>query len=89
MFKSVREQSRNSESSILVVGTTGEPKNFEDVSTLFRSIDEAIREEIIEVYAPVVYADQREKRSREADYQTEIKKILAAIGAAPQEEERR
>lgn len=58
------------------------------MSTLFRSIDEATREGIIEVYAPVVYADQREKRSREAEYQTEIKKILAAIGAAPQAEER-
>ena len=86
MFKSVREQSRNSESSILVT-TSSEPRSFEEVSTLFRSIDEAIREAIIEVYAPVEYSDEREKRHRQAEYQTEIHKILASIAPPPPKEE--
>ena len=35
MFKSVREQSRNSESSILVVGTTGEPRTLKTCPPFF------------------------------------------------------
>jgi len=84
MFKSVREQSRNSESSILVTTAT-EPRSFEDLSTLFRSIDEAIREVVIEVYAPVTYPDEREKRRRQAEHQTKIHKILASIAPPPPE----
>lgn len=86
MFKSVREQSRNSESSILVTTAT-EPRSFEDMSALFRSIDEAISEAVIEIYAPVTYSDEREKKRRQAEYQRDIHNILASIAPQPPKED--
>jgi len=51
-IKSVKEMSRNDEASILVY-MPSMPREFEDESTLFRSINEGLNEEFVEVYAPV------------------------------------
>lgn len=74
-IKSVREQARNSEASIGVLTPEG-PVNFESESVLFRSIDEAVKEKYIEVYAPVTYKHEKEKRLRQKEYKQEIRKIL-------------
>ena len=85
VFDSVREQSRNSESSILVV-TEGRRRKFEEGSQLFRSIDEASKETIIEVYAPVTYPGARDKAERQREYQSKIRQALERIGGEVLEE---
>lgn len=62
-LKSVREQSRNNEGSILVYAHGAEhPGNFEEVSTVFNSINEELSEIYLDVYAPVCYDGDREKK---------------------------
>jgi hypothetical protein len=64
-IKSVREQSKNDAGSIIILNDGGgAPTYFEDESTLFRSIDERENDEFIEVYAPVKYIDDADKRKR-------------------------
>ncbi len=60
-IESVRAQSRNSERSILI-RRTQDRRLFEEESTLFKSIDEGLKEEWLECYAPVTYRDDHEKR---------------------------
>lgn len=74
-IKSVRERTRDSEASILVV-SEGEKKAFEDVSTLFRSIDGAMQDKFVEVYAPVTYADDQDKRKKRAEFSENINGII-------------
>lgn len=68
-IQSVREQSRNSEGMVYIVRDDGTPVPFEEESTLFRSIDEAQKDEYLDIYAPVEFGDAREKgrRLRELD----------------------
>jgi HD superfamily phosphohydrolase len=64
-IKSVREQSRNDEGSILVLKGT-RTRKFEDESTLFRSIDESQNDQFVDVYAPLPIRDP-DKRSDAQD----------------------
>ena len=73
-FKSVKEQSRNDESSILINRPT--PVFFEDASTLFQSIDEKLSETLVEVYAPVHYSTPTERRNLRNRLRTQITSIL-------------
>ncbi|MBX3328938.1 MAG: HD domain-containing protein [Nitrospira sp.] len=76
-IKSVREQARNSEASIIVMGPDVEkPAIFEAKSALFRSIDEAVQEKYIEVYAPIKYIDDKQKKKLKSQYHGEIRSIL-------------
>lgn len=59
---SVRTQSKNSERSILIAND-GSPRVFEDESTLFRSIDQELKDEVVEVYAPLSYRDDDQKKT--------------------------
>jgi HD superfamily phosphohydrolase len=86
-IKSVREQSRNSEASI-VVDTSDGLKDFEQTSTLFRSIDEAIKEKYLEVYAPIVYRDEKQKRQLQKRYKQQIREILGSVGTETRDERR-
>lgn len=45
----------------MVVGRE-EPRQFEEESTLFKSINEELQEEWVECYAPVSYRDDVEKQ---------------------------
>jgi len=60
--KSVREQSRNDEASILIAKQNSNPVPFEDESVLFKSIDERLSETLVEVYAPVRYDTPAERK---------------------------
>lgn len=73
-FKSVKEQSRNDESSILINGP--QPVFFEEASTLFQSIDEKLSETLVEVYAPVHYATPTDRRNLRNSLSSPIKTIL-------------
>jgi HD superfamily phosphohydrolase len=59
---SVRTQSRNSERAIRV-RQHGGLVAFEEVSTLFKSIDQRLREEQLEAFAPVLFPDDKAKRA--------------------------
>lgn len=74
-IKSAREESRNNEGSIIIV-TDGMPKKFEDESTLFRSIDEKESIQFFDVYAPVRFIDEVDKRKKMAAFSQEIQEIL-------------
>lgn len=78
-IKSVREQSRNDEGSIIILTNDGTPRMFEEESTLFRSIDERENDQFLEVYAPVIYIDETDKRKKRALLQKEILDILISF----------
>lgn len=89
-IQSVREQSRNSEGSIMVIPEDGKPMAFEEESTLFRSIDEAQKDEFLDFYAPVSFNDDKEKRRMNREYATNLHEIVESVIRAqvgPKEEE--
>lgn len=64
-IKSVREQSKNDEGSIIIM-KDDEPKKFENESALFNLIDEKQKEQYLEVYAPVdIREDEKKKKIKE------------------------
>jgi len=77
-IKSVRVQSRDDEGSILVI-SDGQPSVFENESTLFRSINESENDEVVEVYAPVVFEDAVRKEKIKDKYRMEIREIIEKI----------
>jgi hypothetical protein len=74
-IKSVREESRNNEGSIIIL-KDGQPGRLEDESTLFRSIDERQNDQYLEVYAPVTFKDDLDKRRKKAEMSEKILDIL-------------
>jgi uncharacterized protein len=60
------------------------PTPFHEASTLFSSVDEAINEQRIEVYAPAVY-DERNKKKQQRDFHNQILEMIIRI-ANPQTE---
>ncbi|WP_131821630.1 hypothetical protein [Desulfofundulus australicus] len=77
-IRSVREQSQNSVGPIMVV-KPGMKVTFEEESTLFRSINEAEKDEFIEVYAPVEFRDEKDKRIKLREYAEVISAIICDI----------
>lgn len=75
-IKSVREISRDSEGGIIIIDRIGNKKTFEEESTVFSSIDESMKDRYFEVYAPLDYTDQKNKKSKIASIEQEILKIL-------------
>jgi HD superfamily phosphohydrolase len=76
-LKSVKEESRNDEASILV--NRKPPVPFEDASTLFLSIDEKLSEAFVEVYAPVGYQTPAERRNVRSKLSGPITKIFEGL----------
>jgi uncharacterized protein len=64
--KLVKQKSAGeTEASILVKRVDGEPREFRYMSTLFRSIDLAIQDQWLEIYAPQEWSASDKKRKRE------------------------
>jgi len=74
-IQSVREQSRNSEAPILVMTSEG-PKEFEELSPLFVSIDAAAKVKYLEVYAPDAYEDDSEKARLRKKYSVDLRELI-------------
>ncbi len=74
-IKSVREQSRNDEESILIKDRTC-PMPFEERSVLFRSIDESLNEQHVEVYAPLDCDTDAERRRLLSVIMDEIEGVI-------------
>jgi HD superfamily phosphohydrolase len=75
-FRSVKEQSRDSEGSIMILAGEKNPRKFEDVSTLFRSINEKENDQFIEVYAPLMYDGEVERRKKRDKCDSDITNII-------------
>ena len=60
-IKSVRESSRNDDAGMMVAGP-GNPKPFEEESTLFGSMDEKMNEAYCELYVPVEWESPTERK---------------------------
>ena len=69
------------ESEIMVLGPS--PARFREESVLFSSVDEAIKEQRIEVYAPAVYDDRDNRKKRERDFHEQIFQMIIKL-ANPQ-----
>jgi len=61
-IKSVKEMSRNDEAGILVASQP-DPVFFEEKSSLFASINEGLKEEFVEVYAPICWDTRRDRET--------------------------
>lgn len=84
MTKSVKEMARDSESGIWVFDDDKQAKNsFEQQSTVFKAIDEQLKDIIVEVYSPAEYTDSRDKRKKEAAYGEAIADLLKSYGSQP------
>jgi HD superfamily phosphohydrolase len=75
-IKSVRTMSRDSEGIVAVEKKDGKISNFEQESTVFQSINESLKDVCFEIYAPVFYKDQRDKKEKSKNYEKEIGAIL-------------
>lgn len=60
------------EASILIFREDVSPTQFRDESTLFRSIDAAIQEVYLDIYAPVAWADHDERKRKQDMFKREI-----------------
>lgn len=69
------------ESEIMVL-LPQQPTPFHEASTLFSSVDEAINEQRIEVYAPAAY-DERNKKKQQRDFHNQIFEMIIKV-ANPQ-----
>lgn len=77
-IKSARETSRNDEAGISVDKSPA-PVKFLEASTLFKSIDESMKDDFVEVYAPVEWKDETEKKTVRRDCQNSLQKILSNV----------
>ncbi len=78
-IKSVRIQSRDDEGSIILLSDKQQPKSFENESTLFRSIDEEQNDYFIDVYAPIYFSNDYEKRKKIETCESLIHEFLNKI----------
>lgn len=83
-IRSVRVSSRNDGAGMMVArGST--PRPFEQESALFASIDEGYNEGYVEVYAPIVWESETEKRRIRRELDNPIRDILGAVRQAQAE----
>ena len=73
--------SRNSEGEIIIIDRSGNKRSFEEESTVFSSIDESMKDMYFEVYAPLEYADQKDKNEKLKKLKKGISKILREMEA--------
>lgn len=77
-IRSVKVSSRNDEAGIMVFRDQN-PQPFEQVSALFRSINEGYTEGYVEVYAPVDWFTETEKKKVRRDLERPIRACIEAM----------
>lgn len=80
-IKSVKEMPQDSEGEIIIVDRIGKKKRFEDESNVFRSIDASMKDINFEVYAPLEYVDQRDKKNKLSKLKEQITGLLKKMEA--------
>ncbi len=73
--KSARESSRNDEQSVLV-NVRPAPQPFTDVSTLFRSINEANADNFVVIFAPIEWPASRNKDELRSTWKEPIRQFI-------------
>ncbi len=76
------DSAARTESEIPVIHRT-KTTLFHDESTLFKSVDQKIREQRFQIYAPAKYQDDKDKKKKIREFETEILKLIASL-ASPQ-----
>ena len=76
------EPATRTESEIPVIYPT-KATLFHDESTLFKSVDQKIREQRFQIYAPVAYKDEKDKKKRLREFKAEILSMIGDL-ANPQ-----
>lgn len=61
----------------------GKPTLFRDESTIFNTVNQSIQEQMFQVYAPISYEDDRDKRRKLSEFSTEIKEMINKLAATP------
>lgn len=61
----------------------GRPRLFREESTLFSAVNQAIQEERFQVYAPVEYTDERDKKRQAREFYAEILDMISIIANPP------
>jgi uncharacterized protein len=83
-YKISFESAARTESEIPVVHhAKATPTLFTDESSLFKSVDQKIREQRFQVYAPAKYRDEKEKKKKLREFKTGILDLIAIL-ANPQ-----
>ena len=71
-IKSAREQIEGSEGRIRVKGK----ENFQKESALFSSIDIAMQDQYVEIYAPAEYTSEKDKQEKRTRWNGEVEEIF-------------
>ena len=74
---------RKSEGAVLIAGRNNRPESFENRSMIFRSVDQTLREEHVECFAPLDGRDEQVRRRALSDVDAAVAKQLAALSEQP------
>ncbi len=69
----------HTESEVLVIQVGKEPSFFKEESILFSAVDQAIHEQRFQIYAPVLYSDERDKKHKKVEFATEILAMINGL----------
>jgi hypothetical protein len=89
IFKVQRSpETRKSEGAVLISRSSGQLEPFESRSLIFKSIDQSLREENFECYAPLTTSDEQERRRIKSDISDVLTKRIQELlsPAAPEEQ---
>ena len=79
---------RKSEGAVLVGRTNGQLEPFETRSLIFRSIDQSLREEHLECYAPLSDPDVQQRRKQKAEVGELVTRLINELLNRPDPEGR-
>lgn len=71
------------ESEVLVLDGINKPSLFRDESTIFNTVNQSIQEAMFQVYAPVTYEDERDKRRKFSEFSSEITEMIQKLAGEP------
>lgn len=74
---------RKSEGAVLIARTNGRPEQFENQSLIFKSVDQSLREEHLECYAPLDGRDEQNRRRALTDVEDAVLRQLQQLIVAP------
>jgi HD superfamily phosphohydrolase len=74
---------RKSEGPVLIAGRNGQPEPLESRSVIFRSVDQSLREEHLECYAPLDGQDDQSRRRALSDVDDAVVRQLSQLVTQP------
>ncbi len=74
-MKSLKKKPKKDDEKIKILDGS-RIENIEDISTLLRSIDSSLEDRFIDVYAPIVYSDETDKKRKLTQFEKDIEPIV-------------